>query len=103
MSTADTPPAEGDRKRVRKQRYSLADLPFPGGSGQYLVNWRKTYVPSLICWAGTQKDPFGTNCQMEDHLMALWRLTYPSIAIEKATRDYNIVLNIVSELCSICI
>lgn len=97
MNTEDhTPPPDGDRKRSHKQRYSLADLPFPGGSSIHIVIWRKTFVPKLICWAGTQGDPFGTNCQMEGHVVILWKRTYPSIMIEKASRNHEIVMTLVS-------
>jgi hypothetical protein len=94
------PPLEGDCKHSRKQRCLLADLPFPGGSSAHLLIWQKMFVPRLICWAGAQIDPFGTNLQMEGEVMRIWKLTFPSITIEKATSEstsnHDMVLSVVS-------
>lgn len=94
MSTGHPPLPEGDRKRSRRQRYTVADLPFPGGSKDLQV-WRKTFIPLLLVWAGTQEDPFGTNCQMEVAIMGAWTHAFPSIALEPNSQELEIVLNVV--------
>lgn len=88
------PPLDEDEKQSHKTRFSLAHLPFPGGSSVYLVIWQKTYVPSLISWAGSLEDPFGTNFQMEDQVMELWMQIYPSLPLVKASQDHDIVLTV---------
>ncbi|KAH9023299.1 hypothetical protein EDB85DRAFT_2151262 [Lactarius pseudohatsudake] len=95
MSTGCTAPkaaALPDRKRPRKQRYLVVDLPFSRGSKDLQV-WRKSFVPSLLAWAGTQQDPFGANCQMEREVVNLWERTFPSIALDQPS-DREIVLSV---------
>ncbi|KAI9429509.1 hypothetical protein H4582DRAFT_2089056 [Lactarius indigo] len=89
----DAQPLEGDRKRPRKQRYTVSDLLIPRNS-RFIQIWRKIFVPSLIAWAGTQEDPFGTNCQMEGEIMNIWKRVFPSIALAQSTCEFEIVLNV---------
>ncbi|KAI9430410.1 hypothetical protein H4582DRAFT_2086922 [Lactarius indigo] len=92
MSTGcPTPLPEGDRKRQRKQRYSVADLPFPGG-GRGVHTWRRVFLPQLHGWVGTQEDPFGANCQMEGEIVNIWKRTFPSVPLDQRNRE--IVLNV---------
>ncbi|KAH8983440.1 hypothetical protein EDB92DRAFT_2117452 [Lactarius akahatsu] len=91
MSTGCAAPLP-DRKRPRKQRYLVADLPFSRGSKDLQV-WRKSFVPSLHAWAGTQQDPFGANCQMEREVVNLWKRTFPSIALDQSS-NREIVLSV---------
>ncbi|KAI9434692.1 hypothetical protein H4582DRAFT_2080706 [Lactarius indigo] len=97
MSTgraALSPPSEDrDRKRPHKQRYSLADLPFPRG-GRDLHIWRRVFIPSLLGWVGTQENPFGANCQMEGEIVHLWKHIFPSIVFDQGSRNREIVLNV---------
>ncbi|KAI9432524.1 hypothetical protein H4582DRAFT_2061728 [Lactarius indigo] len=86
-----TPLPEGDRKRQHKQRYTVVDLPFPGGSRD-VHTWRKTFLPLLHGWAGTQADPFGANCQMEGQIVNIWKRAFPSVALDQ--HDREIVLNV---------
>jgi hypothetical protein len=95
MGAGHTPLPEGDRKRSSKKRYTVADLPFSGGSKDIHI-WRKTFIPLLIAWAGTQEDPFGTNCQMEGEIMDAWKHAFPYIILDVA-RDYEILLNVVRQ------
>ncbi|SRR6266702_6906855 len=82
MSTGHALLLEGDQKHSRRQRYTVADLPFPGGSKDLHI-WQKSFIPSLLGWAGTQEDPFGTNCQMEGEIVNVWKRTFPSITLDK--------------------
>lgn len=94
-----TPPPDEDQKRARKPRYSITDLPFPEDSSVYIIVWRKNYVPSLISWAGTLEDPFGTNCQMEDQVIKLWKEIFPNIhPLLKASLNLSVVLTLVRRL-----
>lgn len=71
-------------RRVKKEKYTLASLPFPRGaeSISYSREWRKSFKPTLIHWAATLKDPFGTNAVMGDILTEVWMAVFPSIANE---------------------
>ncbi|KAI9429346.1 hypothetical protein H4582DRAFT_2089464 [Lactarius indigo] len=58
MSTGRTKPAVASVKSGHKKAM-VADLPFPDRKNSRI--WRKSFVPLLIAWAGSQLDPFGTN------------------------------------------
>jgi hypothetical protein len=68
--------------RVKKEKYTVASLPFPGGSATtgYSQRWRRTFKPSLIEWAATLEDPFGTNAVMDAAVEALWIQIFPTLA-----------------------
>ena len=94
-----TPLASEDQRRGRKPRYTVSNLPFPTGSSIYPTIWRKNYVPSLISWAGSLGDPFGTNCHMADQVIELWGQIFPSLpALKKDTPNHIIVLAVVRRL-----
>ena len=71
-------------RRVKKIRYNFSSLPFPRGaaSTSYAHDWRKYFKPTLIHWAATLNDPFGTNSVMEDVVVEVWKAVFPSIASE---------------------
>jgi hypothetical protein len=66
--------------RVRKPRYNVADLLFPAG-GKHLQIWRKSFVPSLLAWAGSQGDPFGANGKMNTEIKVIWQRIYPALLL----------------------
>jgi hypothetical protein len=80
-------------KCVRKQRYTTADLPFPRG-GRHIQIWRKVFVPTLLAWAGSQEDPFGTNGQMGGEIEKIWKQIYPTITLDET--NYEALQNVVS-------
>jgi hypothetical protein len=59
-----------------KLRPKVSDLPLPHGP-HGLADWHETFVPTLLSWAGSHKDPFGTNSQMDDEIQSIWSHTYP--------------------------
>ena len=71
-------------RRVKKEKYTLASLPFPRGaeSMTYTREWRKSFKPTIIHWAATLKDPFGTNAVVGDIVKEVWSTVFPSIANE---------------------
>lgn len=83
VSVFDQSSSAGGR-RMKKEKYTLASLPFPRGTAgmSYTREWRKTFKPSLIHWAATLNDPFGTNAVMEDITTEIWKAVFPSIANE---------------------
>lgn len=85
MSTGSRPPQQMP-KRSRRPRYTVADLPFPRG-GKDAQTWRRLFVPSLLAWAGSQDDPFGTNSQMDTEIDTIWQHIYPAIALNDATHE----------------
>ena len=65
---------------AHKRKFGISDLPFT----QWDIDsrkWHVSFVPSLLAWAGTQSDPFGTNSQMADEVSALWEHVYPAIVL----------------------
>ena|SRR6267154_6215122 len=70
----------------RKQRYTVADLPFPRG-GRYTQIWHKVFVPNLLAWAGSQDDPFGSNGQVHTEVTNIWKHVFPSIPLKDTDMD----------------
>jgi hypothetical protein len=87
-------------RRVKKEKYTLASLPFPRGaaSTSYTREWRKSFKSSLIQWASTLKDPFGTNAvkNSEDIITELWKTVFPSIANEVDGGSHAAIIHLVS-------
>jgi len=75
-----------DKNSRRKQRYTVADLPFPRG-GRYTQIWRKVFVPNLLAWAGSQDDPFGANGQVHTEVTNIWKRVFPSILLKDTDLD----------------
>ncbi|KAF8800095.1 hypothetical protein BYT27DRAFT_7149065 [Phlegmacium glaucopus] len=69
---------------VKKVKYTFSSLPFPRGAANitYSHEWRRSFKTTLIHWAATLEDPFGTNAVMEDIITEVWRTVFPSIANE---------------------
>ena len=78
---------------LRCQKYLVSDLPFPGNKTQY---WRKYFVPSLIAWAGSQPDPFGTNYGVGTEAALVWGQVFPTI--ELTPKDCDTLSSMVSNL-----
>ena len=83
-AAASDPSSGPSGRRVKKEKYTLASLPFPRGaeSVTYTREWRKLFKPTIIHWAATLKDPFGTNAVMGDIVKEVWSTVFPSIANE---------------------
>ena len=94
------------KRRTTKLRYTQADLPFPrdcdsdGQGGNYLYQWRTSFLPSLLSWARAQDDPFGTNCQLSmtfsKEVANIWARVYPESTLDDDGRQ--IVLSVVCPL-----
>ena len=66
----------------RKQgQYTAANLPFPGGGNHRRV-WAKDFRRALLCWAGSQEDPFGTSGIMHQEISRIWGRLYPDIELD---------------------
>jgi hypothetical protein len=72
------PPTKG------RQKYTVSDLPFPGGKTYY---WRKYFVPRLVAWAGSQADPFGTNNGVGMEAALIWEQMFPTIKLTSKYHD----------------
>jgi hypothetical protein len=53
-----------------KREFGISDLPFVHWDVDSR-KWRVSFIPLLLAWAGTQRDPFGTNSQMADEVTTL--------------------------------
>lgn len=68
---------------AKKINYTKNDLPFPSlGREGYNKRWVKDFKTSIISWAGTTKDPFGTNgmVELEEVVDETWLVVYPELA-----------------------
>ena len=85
------------RRRVKKIRYTFSSLPFPRGaaSTSYTREWRKSFKSTLIHWAATLEDPFGTNAVMEDVVAEIWKLVFSSIANEVDGDSREAIIHVV--------
>ena len=85
-------------RRVKKEKYTLASLPFPRGAASmsYTRDWRKYFKPTLIHWAATLKDPFGTNAVMGKIITEVWKHVFPTIENEVIGRSREVIIHLVS-------
>ena len=83
---------------IKNEKYTLALLPFPRGAASmsYTRDWRKLFKPTLIHWAATLKDPFGTNSVMGDIIAEVWKVIFPSIANEVVGSSHHAITHLVS-------
>ena len=84
-------------RRVKKIRYNFSSLPFPRGAAStpYTRDWRKSFKSTLIHWAATLEDPFGTNAVMEDFVKEIWKTVFPSIANEVDGGSREAIIHVV--------
>lgn len=80
------------RTTTRKVRYSVRDLPLPPCDPYYSDMWRNRFVPSLLAWAGSLRDPFGTNIKLNDEVSNLWKRVFPDIVIRDASTSMDMVI-----------
>ncbi|KAH9017259.1 hypothetical protein EDB84DRAFT_1629141 [Lactarius hengduanensis] len=64
-----------------RKKTMVTDLPFPDRKIGPI--WRKSFVPSLIAWAGSQPDPFGANSKVEGEAEVVWGRVFPAAALDK--------------------
>jgi hypothetical protein len=76
---------DGHGARTGKKRLGVSDLPFADWNVDSR-NWRTQFLPSLLAWAGTQRDPFGTKSQMHDEVTAIWERIFPAIVLDDARK-----------------
>ena len=99
LSQASTPPTTGNNsnngrgaRTTGRKKYAVSDLPFAHWDIDS-HKWHNQFVPSLLAWAGTQGDPFGTNSQMVGEVATLWQRLYPAIILNDTRRC--IILSVV--------
>ncbi|KAH9016817.1 hypothetical protein EDB85DRAFT_2155619 [Lactarius pseudohatsudake] len=68
-----------------RKKTMVTDLPFPDGKIGPI--WRKSFVPSLIAWAGSQPDPFGVNSKVKGEAEVVWGRVFPAAALDKEARE----------------
>jgi hypothetical protein len=64
-------------------------------SSSYTRDWRKFFKPTLIHWAATLEDPFGTNAVMENVVKEVWKMVFPSIADEVDGDSREAIIHVV--------
>jgi hypothetical protein len=91
------PEVSSSSRRVKKIRYTFSSLPFPRGaaSTSYARDWRKSFKSTLIHWAATLEDPFGTNAIVENVVAEIWKLVFPSIAKEVDDDSREAIIHVV--------
>lgn len=69
-----------EKQRSKKEKYTNAHLPFPPSrGGACMKKWQKEFKSSIISWAGTTEDPFGTNSILDDPVTQVWKKIYPDL------------------------
>lgn len=87
---------QGRPQRVRKETYTTAALPFPSSHiTRYLDRWRKDFRSTLLDWAGTGENPYGTNTIMRQAVKQTWYEVFPELKV-KWKSDSNVILGVVS-------
>lgn len=69
-------------RRSKKEKYNVSALPFPNGirAPPLQQRWRKFFRATLIEWAGTHSDPYGTNSKLDDDIINdIWYTVYPDL------------------------
>ncbi|KIM35954.1 hypothetical protein M413DRAFT_428169 [Hebeloma cylindrosporum] len=86
-------------RRVKKVRYTFSSLPFPRGAASttYTRDWRKAFKSTLIHWAATLEDPFGTNSVMDDIVTEIWKAVFPSIANEVDGTSRDAIIHVAAD------
>jgi len=70
----------GKKQWMRKEKYTNAHLSFPSQQfGQSMKNWHKAFKPSIIGWASTIEDPFGTNSILSTPAKKVWNDIFPDL------------------------
>ena len=70
----------GKKHRIKKEQYTNNHLPFPPEKiGAYMKRWRKSFKPTIISWAATIEDPFGTNSVMGRAVRQSWHEVFPEL------------------------
>jgi hypothetical protein len=79
-------PPEHTRHGI-KQIYKIIELPFPEfpcpelADFPYFEMWYKSFVPSLLTWAGAHEDPFRANSELYTAVPHIWERVFPRITL----------------------
>lgn len=93
--TVRMPKSVRHSRNARKPRFTISDLPFPRG-GRHVQNWKKTFLPLLLAWAGAHEDPFGLNGELYDVVTDIWARVFPSVTLEE--NDIVILVKVVTSI-----
>ncbi|KAF8811059.1 hypothetical protein BYT27DRAFT_7253190 [Phlegmacium glaucopus] len=96
-------PVEASRRvpvRTKKEKYTVSSLPFPRGSAArpFVKKWRKTFKPTLIQWASTMQDPFGTNLVMDTVVEEIWMHTFPDISMDVTSDSRAAIIDVAGDV-----
>jgi hypothetical protein len=76
--------------RPKGVKVVVDDLPFPHPRTPYNAKWQKVFRPTLICWASTYADPYGTNTELDETVVLdMWDIIYPDITLDKEKRIHT--------------
>jgi len=71
---------------TKKLKYTNANLPFPrdGRFAKYLKKWQTTFLASVIEWAATLEEPFGSNGHPDfpNTVQKTWNRVFPDLRDE---------------------
>ncbi|KAF8807979.1 hypothetical protein BYT27DRAFT_7211610 [Phlegmacium glaucopus] len=86
--------------RTKKEKYTVSSLPFPQGSAAcpFVKKWRKTFKPTLIQWASTMEDPFGTNSVMDTVVEQIWTHTFPDILMDVTSDSRAAIIDVAGDV-----
>lgn len=87
-------------KRLRREKPVVAQLPLPP-TAEHQQRWQKQFRQTLIEWAASQSDPFGTNGMLTNRIvMGIWDNVYPDVYIGGVENDRERNLGILISLVS---
>lgn len=95
MPSRYIPRVPEQRFRSLKQKYKLADLPLPEDAA-YFETWRKTFMPSLLAWAGAHGDPFRISSELYTAVPHIWERVFPRLPLLDC--DLLTVVKVVSRI-----
>ena len=90
---------DGLGKRLCRERVTVSDLPL--STPLHTSRWQKQFRHTLIEWAASQDDPFGTNSLLTNQIVQqMWGSIYPDVYIGGSENDLEKNLGILITLVS---
>ncbi len=64
--------------KTKAEKYNLSHLPFPSADrSERLMRWKTVYRATLIAWASTLGDPFGSGTVIDGAVNKIWVEVFP--------------------------
>ena len=95
-TTRDSNVVNNTCTHASKERITLSDLPY-NHNMKNSHTWCTVFVPTLLCWAGAQEDPFGTNITVKDLVHMVWDRIFPDYVLnDQGLKIMRVVVCLIS-------